>query len=174
MKFDRLCVRLTHKSAVPAKNTSHSKNLLVRILKTSAFRQFQTCPGWIYPLNVTRFCSQRYCKNQFVLFFVLFCGAFSVSKGLCVGNYFIESWLFWKKQYSEKKPMFFFCQNLQLRADILAFFCSGLLAWQVERMPLPKKKVRARSNVGAMMSKLKEDRERHALEHQKVLTLSRD
>ena len=41
-------------------------------------------------------------------------------------------------------------------------------------MPLPKKKVRARSNVGAMMSKLKEDRERHALEHQKVLTLSRD
>ena len=71
--------------------------------------------------------------------------------------------------------MFFVCQNLQLHADILAFFFySGLLAWWVERMPLPKKKVHARFNVGAMMSKLKEARERNALEHQKVLTLSRD
>ena len=41
-------------------------------------------------------------------------------------------------------------------------------------MPLPKKKVHARFNVGAMMSKLKEARERNALEHEKVLTLSRD
>ena len=37
-----------------------------------------------------------------------------------------------------------------------------------------KKKVHARFNVGAMMSKLKEARERYALEHEKVLTLSRD
>ena len=41
-------------------------------------------------------------------------------------------------------------------------------------MPPPKKKVHARFNVGAMMSKLKEARERNALEHEKVLTLSRD
>ena len=41
-------------------------------------------------------------------------------------------------------------------------------------MPLPKQKVHARFNVGAMMSKLKEARGRNALEHQKVLTLSRD
>ena len=40
-------------------------------------------------------------------------------------------------------------------------------------MPPPKKKVHARFNVGAMMSKLKEARERNALEHEKVLTLSR-
>ena len=41
-------------------------------------------------------------------------------------------------------------------------------------MPPPKKKEHARFNVGAMMSKLKEARERNALEHEKVLTLSRD
>ena len=41
-------------------------------------------------------------------------------------------------------------------------------------MPPQKKKVHARFNVGAMMSKLKEARERNALEHQKVLSLSRD
>ena len=82
-----------------------------------------------------------------------------------------KSWLFWKEQCPEKKPMFFVCQNLQLRADVLAFYDSGLLAWQVEKMPLPKKKVRGRFNVGAMMSKLKEARERNAFEHEKVLTL---
>jgi len=41
-------------------------------------------------------------------------------------------------------------------------------------MPIRKKKVYARFNVGTMMRELKELRERTALEHEKVLTATRD
>jgi len=41
-------------------------------------------------------------------------------------------------------------------------------------MPTRKKKVYARFNVGTMMRELKEFRERTALEHEKVLTATRD
>ena len=60
-------------------------------------------------------------KNTWSLVLSYFSSIFSFKRLFC-GHYSCDILMFWEKQYLRKKPMFLVCWNLQVGADIYAFY----------------------------------------------------
>ena len=60
-------------------------------------------------------------KNTWSLVLSYFLSIFSFKRLFC-GHYSYDILMFWEKQYLRKKPMFLVCWNLQVGADIYAFY----------------------------------------------------